>query len=496
MEPRPPGEVGAVGGEVLGDEGELERPLARERLRLGDDVLDRPRSLRPAQLRDDAEGAGVVAPLGDLEVGGVRREGVHPRRRGRVDELGIRDDEPLRLRVGDDPRHVGVGAGAEEVVHLGQLAGELVGVALHEAARDDELLAAAGALQLGEPHDGVDRLHLRALDEAAGVHDDHLGLLRILHEAVAGLRERPEHHLAVHPVLRAAEGVHVDAGRHGPARFSRPGGRGQRRVGAPGRARVSSPGQPTSRGALCSAREAPDARPRRDDHVPVAEQEPLHEIHPERAGEREVRFGLDALEDRAGPERARRPPRARARLPARGDCGAGPGTSGRASRRPRSAARRWRTRAPDAPTSSSATDTFASRSSRIRARARATVRASPVSTTSTTTSTRPRRREQLDEPPARGERPVPGVRIDVQEHGRAGRPLDLEPLQLELHLGEQRAGRSAAPRRPAPARARCRRRSGSAPAPRARPSRACGRRRAAGTRCRRGRRGRSRAPRR
>ena len=77
--PWSPGEILAVGGQVLRDERELEGALRRERGRLGDDVVDGPRALGAAELRDDAERAGVVAALRDLDVGGVRRERVHPR---------------------------------------------------------------------------------------------------------------------------------------------------------------------------------------------------------------------------------------------------------------------------------------------------------------------------------------------------------------------------------------------------------------------------------
>jgi hypothetical protein len=100
------------------------------------------------------------------------------------------------------------------VVDLGKLPRERLRVALHEAARHDELLAPAAPLLLRELDDRVHRLDLGALDEPAGVHDHDLGLRRILDEPVARLGERPEHHLAVDAVLRAAERVDVDAGRH------------------------------------------------------------------------------------------------------------------------------------------------------------------------------------------------------------------------------------------------------------------------------------------
>jgi hypothetical protein len=120
-------------------------------------------------------------------------------------------------RVGDDGRDLGVRAGAHEVVHLGHLPRHLVVVALGEAAGHHELLAAPLLLVARQLEDGLDRLLLGALDEAAGVDDDDVGAGGVLHQPVAGLGQGAEHDLAVHPVLRAAERVHVDGSRHGAA---------------------------------------------------------------------------------------------------------------------------------------------------------------------------------------------------------------------------------------------------------------------------------------
>src|SRR4029078_9775396 len=64
-------------------------------------------------------------------------------------------------------------------------------------------------LELGELENGVDGFLLRRPDERAGVHHDDPGVLRPLHQRVAAGSQGPEHHLGVHPVLRATQGGHV-----------------------------------------------------------------------------------------------------------------------------------------------------------------------------------------------------------------------------------------------------------------------------------------------
>jgi len=58
--------------------------------------------------------------------------------------------------------------------------------------------------------DGVDRLLIRLADEGAGIDEDDLRALRLLDEAVARVEQAAEHHLAVDPVLGAAERQQVE----------------------------------------------------------------------------------------------------------------------------------------------------------------------------------------------------------------------------------------------------------------------------------------------
>ena len=61
-------EVLAVAGGVLADEGDLPHTGAGQPLRLGDDRFKTPRAELPAQLRNDAERARMIAALGNLDV--------------------------------------------------------------------------------------------------------------------------------------------------------------------------------------------------------------------------------------------------------------------------------------------------------------------------------------------------------------------------------------------------------------------------------------------
>ena len=73
--------VEAVAGRVLRHEDDLAHAARGEPPRLRHDVLDAPAAVPPAQGRDDAERAGVVAALADLHVGEPGRRRENARRR-------------------------------------------------------------------------------------------------------------------------------------------------------------------------------------------------------------------------------------------------------------------------------------------------------------------------------------------------------------------------------------------------------------------------------
>ena len=95
-------------------------------------------------------------------------------------------------------------AGADYGVDFWDALPDFVAVALDEAAGDDELAGRAGGFVAGHLEDGVDRLLLGGVDEAAGVDDEDLGLFGMGGEARAGAVEQAHHHLGVDEVFGAA----------------------------------------------------------------------------------------------------------------------------------------------------------------------------------------------------------------------------------------------------------------------------------------------------
>ena len=213
-------EVFAVAGGVLADERDLLHAAGDELLRFGDDGLEAARAEFAAQVGNDAEAAGVVAALGDFDVGrGARRGekarggfvvevggqqvrcalpvvaaeaalalamvafGAALRAVGVLDESVQRptcafracDSLPDRVsawtagedvegrrrggRVGRDAGGFEDGfelAGADDGVDFRDVFLNFVAIALDEAAGDDELACAALGLVAGHLEDGVD----------------------------------------------------------------------------------------------------------------------------------------------------------------------------------------------------------------------------------------------------------------------------------------------------------------------------------------------------
>ena len=230
--------------------------------------------MRAAHAGNDAEAAGVVAALGDLEIGemlrsktkpgrlparDVVRPEIHFHQRARGNVGGEGDDLPrLAELVGASKRffvvvlvagfgfqlaepglHGGLpfpgswrvedllgaaGDGllddladlrdlvdAHEGVDLGDEPGQIIAEALRKTARDDEGLASvAGFADFVGIEDSVDALLLRGVDERTGVDDDRVRLGGVVGDLDAALEERAEHDLGVDKVLGAAEGDQAD----------------------------------------------------------------------------------------------------------------------------------------------------------------------------------------------------------------------------------------------------------------------------------------------
>ena len=201
-------QVEPVARRILRDEDQLLRAVFNERARLLLDALHRAAAVAAADQRDRAVGAAVVAALGDLEVREVARRrklAVAAQRHLFLLREALRKAFHRAFDAGGD---VAVRADAEHAVHLGQLLVDLLAVALRETSRDDELLDAALLLERRKLEDLVDRLLLRALDEAAGVDDRDVGERRVVAQFKARVFEARHQHFAVHLVFCAAQADH------------------------------------------------------------------------------------------------------------------------------------------------------------------------------------------------------------------------------------------------------------------------------------------------
>ncbi len=202
-------EILAVAGGVLGDQVELGDPRRLELPRLGDQALDRAAAEAAAPDRDRAEGARVVAPLGDLEIR-VPLGGEQPGGGVVEDHVGRRGQRRAAAELHHIP-HLAELVEADEAVDLGDLPGELIAEAVHHAAGHqhplDPLPLAADHLQ-----DGVDRLLLGLLDEGAGVDHHRIRPVEVVDHLIAPAPQLSEHDLGVDEVLGAAQADHAHAG--------------------------------------------------------------------------------------------------------------------------------------------------------------------------------------------------------------------------------------------------------------------------------------------
>ncbi len=171
-------DVGAVGVDVLPEEGDLADALGDQGLDLGEDVAGAAVLLLAAQRRDDAEGAGVVAADGDGDpgrVGALAPGG----QRGRERLQGLGDlDLRLLLHAGalEEHRELADVVGAEDDVHPGGPLHDGVAVLLRQAAADRDLHAGAARLLRGEVAEVAVQLVVGVLPYGAGVEDDDVGV--------------------------------------------------------------------------------------------------------------------------------------------------------------------------------------------------------------------------------------------------------------------------------------------------------------------------------
>ena len=205
-------EVLAVGIDVLPQQRDVLIPGGDKLARLGYDVLRQARALAPADIRDDAVSAEVVAAVHDRKPGldlavAAHRDALG---HGAVVLFGGEDAPVLFHDLLEQLRKAPQLVRAEYQVdhrigHLDLLRHVLL---LDHAAADRDDLPRPRLFRMGQRADVAQHAHLGVLAHGAGIHDDHVGLKLILREAVAHLGEIAAQLFAVGLVLLAAVGVH------------------------------------------------------------------------------------------------------------------------------------------------------------------------------------------------------------------------------------------------------------------------------------------------
>ena len=209
-------QIFAIGSRVLADQRHFAHACSGQIFRFAHDGFKSAAAEFSAQLRNDAERAGMIAALGDLDVRGVPRRGENARRQV-VIEVRRQGWPPLR-RTRNSPstaaRIFSISPVPTTASTSGICSRMSVAVALHQASGDDQFFGRAEFLVFGHFQNRVDRFLLRRLDEAARVDDEDFGFFGARREFVAVARENAHHHLAIHEVFRATQRNESDLG-HG-----------------------------------------------------------------------------------------------------------------------------------------------------------------------------------------------------------------------------------------------------------------------------------------
>ena len=194
-------EVDAVGARVLADDQQLLRAGGDELLGLAQDRVGAAADEVAAQVRDDAEGAAVVAALGDLHIAVMARRQLQARLGHEVDER--RGDRRRGLVDRGDDLLILLRAGDRE--HLREALADHVGFLAHAAGDDDAAVLGDGFA------DRLEALVLGAVEEAAGVDQHHVRAGIIGRHVVAVGAQLGHDPLAVDQGLGTAERDQPDA---------------------------------------------------------------------------------------------------------------------------------------------------------------------------------------------------------------------------------------------------------------------------------------------
>ncbi len=194
-------QVLAVAGGVLPDQVDLAHTALEQARGFGNHRFEAPAAKLAAVLRDHAEGAGMVAAFGNLDVGEVARSGQDARGEVVV-EVGL--GRRVRFQALAQSHDALQLVGAHQGVYFRQLLADIATVPLHQAAGYDQLLRAADFLVLGHLQNGVHGLFFGGIDEAARVDHQHVRLVRMRGQLVALGHKLAHHDFAIHQVFGAA----------------------------------------------------------------------------------------------------------------------------------------------------------------------------------------------------------------------------------------------------------------------------------------------------
>ena len=196
-------EIESVIGGDLTDQDQFLHPLIRQLMGFRHDGFDRTAALITPQLGNDAEGAAVVAALRHLEEG-HRLIGGALSRQMLIPHEGGHGAHLIHPFAGFHPfQHIHdvlIVPGAHDGFGLRDRLQQLLLEMLGQAAGNDQFLAL-----LRQAHQGAHRFFAGILNEAAGVHHHHRGIVLIGADAVTGFGQQSHHVFGVHTVLFAAQ---------------------------------------------------------------------------------------------------------------------------------------------------------------------------------------------------------------------------------------------------------------------------------------------------
>ena len=193
-------QVKAIGRGVLADHQQFAHAAGDQLLGLAHHRMGRAADKAAAQIGDDAELAGVIAALGNLQIGVVARRQPHLGRGQQVDERVRRGRHGQVHGV----QHLLVLVGTRDGQHAGVDARDVFGFGA-QAARHDHPAVFRKRLA-----DGFEAFGLGAVQKAAGVHDHRVRALVLRADRITLGPQAGQDALAVHQRLGAAERDHAD----------------------------------------------------------------------------------------------------------------------------------------------------------------------------------------------------------------------------------------------------------------------------------------------